>query len=216
MTIRVVVADDHPVYRQGLSVVLAGQPGIELVGVAADGQEALALVEDTATDVVLLDLHMPTTGGIETTVLLARRHPEVAVLILTMDEDDERVLAAVRAGARGYLVKGATGEHIAGAIRAVAAGQAVFGAAVTARILGRMGAGSARGATGRPFPELTDREFEVLDQMAAGRSNSDIAERLFLSEKTVRNLVSMVFTKLHVPNRAQAIVRGREAGLGRH
>jgi DNA-binding NarL/FixJ family response regulator len=214
--IRVVLADDHPVYRQGLGVILAGPPDIELVGVAADGTEALGLIDERAADVALLDLHMPGMGGIEATRLLAQQHPEVAVLVLTMYEDDESVLAAVRAGARGYLVKGASGERIIAAIRAVAAGEVVFGAAVSRHILGHVGGGKARATiTRRPFPALSGREFEVLNLMAAGRSNAEIAKALYLSDKTIRNHVSAIFTKIDVSTRSAAIVRAREAGLGR-
>ena len=213
---RVVLADDHPVYRQGLSVILAGPEDIELVGVASNGHEALAMVKDLSADVALLDLHMPTMGGIEATRLLAERHPHVAVLVLTMYEDDESVLAAIRAGAQGYLVKGASGERIIAAIRAVAAGEVVLGAAVSRHVLGRVSGAAAKvTATYRPFPGLTDREFEVLNLMAAGRSNPDIAKSLYLSDKTIRNHVTSIFTKIHVSNRSEAIVKAREAGLGR-
>ncbi len=214
---RVVLADDHPVYRQGLTVILSGLPDIELVGVASNGVEALALVEDLVADVALLDLHMPAMGGIEATRLLTQRYPQVAVLVLTMYEDDESVLAAIRAGAQGYLVKGASGERIVAAIRAVAAGEIVFGAAVGRHILGNVTAAATRTAAtpSRPFPTLTGREFEVLNLIAAGRSNPDIARSLYLSEKTIRNHVSSIFTKIDVANRSEAIVRAREAGLGR-
>jgi DNA-binding NarL/FixJ family response regulator len=214
---RVVLADDHPVYRQGLTVILSGLPDIELVGVASDGVEALALVEGLVVDVALLDLHMPTMGGIEATRLLTERHPRVAVLVLTMYEDDESVLAAIRAGAQGYLVKGASGERIVAAIRAVAAGEMVFGAAAGRYILGSVAGRAAGTATNppRPFPTLTGREFEVLNLIAAGRSNPDIARSLYLSEKTIRNHVSSIFTKIDAVTRSEAIVRAREAGLGR-
>jgi len=214
---RVVLADDHPVYRHGLTVILSALPDIELIGVASNGVEALALVEDLDADVALLDLHMPTMGGIEATRLLTERHPQVAVLVLTMYEDDESVLAAIRAGAQGYLVKGASGERIVAAIRAVAAGEVVCGAAAGRHILGSVAGGATRTASTplRPFPTLTVREFEVLNLIAAGRSNPDIARSLYLSEKTIRNHVSSIFTKIDVVNRSEAIVRAREAGLGR-
>jgi DNA-binding NarL/FixJ family response regulator len=214
---RVVLADDHPVYRQGLTVFLSGLPDIELVGVASNGVEALAQVEDLDADVALLDLHMPTMGGIEATRLLTDRHPQVAVLVLTMYEDDESVLAAIRAGAQGYLVKGASGERIVAAIRAVAAGEVVFGAAAGRHILGSVAGGTTGTATTppRPFPRLTGREFDVLNLIAAGRSNPDIARSLYLSEKTIRNHVSSIFAKIDVVSRSEAIVKAREAGLGR-
>jgi DNA-binding NarL/FixJ family response regulator len=214
---RVVLADDHPVYRQGLTVILSGLPDLELVGVASDGVEAVALIEELVPDVALLDLHMPAMGGIAATRLLTERYPQVAVLVLTMYEDDESVLAAVRAGAKGYLVKGASGERIVAAIRAVAAGEIVFGAAVGRHVLGSVAGGATRSATvlPRPFPTLSGREIEVLDLIAAGRSNPDIAASLYLSEKTIRNHVSSIFAKIDVPNRSAAIVKAREAGLGR-
>jgi DNA-binding NarL/FixJ family response regulator len=213
VTVRVLLADDHPVYRKGLAGVLAEADDIEIVGEAADGGDVLARVVALQPDVVLMDLHMPTVNGVEATRRLAVEVPGVAVLVLTMFDDDESVHAAMRAGARGYLVKGAAGERIVGAVRAVAAGEAVFGADVAARVLGAL-AEDRRAARAGPFPALTDREREILDLIAAGRSNTDIARRLVLSEKTVRNVVSNIFVKLQVADRAQAIVRAREAGLG--
>jgi len=214
VTLRILVADDHPVYRAGLAGVLAEEGDMEVVGEAADGEQALAMALELRPDVVLMDLHMPGVGGVEATSRLAEEAPAVRVLVLTMYDNDESVLAAMRAGARGYLVKGAAGELIAGAVRAVAAGEAVFGSDVAARVLGVL-AEDRRGArAGLPFPELTDREREILDLIAAGRSNQDIARRLVLSDKTVRNHVSNIFSKLQVRDRAEAIVRAREAGLG--
>ena len=210
MTIRVVIADDHPVYRSGLAGVLTDAEDIEVVGAAADGAAALELADDLEPDVVLMDLHMPGITGVEATRRLAGR---TSVLVLTMFDDDESVLAAMRAGARGYLVKGAAGDRIVGAVRAVAAGEAVFGADVAARVLGAF-ADDRHGGTVRPFPTLTDREREILGMIGAGWSNTDIARRLVLSDKTVRNHVSNIFAKLQVADRAQAIVRAREAGLG--
>ncbi|WP_214107521.1 response regulator [Acrocarpospora catenulata] len=209
--IRVLVADDHPVYRRGLVGVLAEEGDVEVVGEAADGDAALRLAAELRPDVVLMDLHMPGVNGVEATRRLA---PECRVLVLTMFDDDESVLAATRAGARGYLVKGASGERIMSAVRAVAAGDAVFGADVAGRVLDVLAADRRGARAGRPFPALTDREREVLDLIAAGRSNPEIARRLFLSDKTVRNHVSAIFAKLQVADRAQAIVRAREAGLG--
>jgi DNA-binding NarL/FixJ family response regulator len=214
VTVRVLVADDHPVYRKGLAGVLAEADDIEIVGEAADGADALARAVELRPDVVLMDLHMPTVNGVEATHRLAVEAPEVSVLVLTMFDDDESVLAAMRAGARGYLVKGAAGERILGAVRAVAAGEAVFGADVAGRVLGVLSEDRRSGRAGGPFPALTDREREILDLIAAGRSNTEIARRLVLSDKTVRNHVSNIFVKLHVADRAQAIVRAREAGLG--
>ncbi|GIH26892.1 DNA-binding response regulator [Acrocarpospora phusangensis] len=209
--IRVLVADDHPLYRRGLVGVLTEEDGVEVVGEAADGDAALLLAAELRPDVVLMDLHMPGVNGVEATRRLA---PDCRVLVLTMFDDDESVLAATRAGARGYLVKGASGERIVSAVRAVAAGDAVFGADVAGRVLGVLAADRRGARAGRPFPALTDREREVLDLIATGRSNGEIARRLHLSDKTIRNHVSAIFAKLQVADRSQAIVRAREAGLG--
>jgi DNA-binding NarL/FixJ family response regulator len=214
MTVRVLLADDHPVYRKGLAGVLAEADDIEIVAEAVDGADVLARAIELRPDVVLMDLHMPAMNGVEATRRLAVEAPGVSVLVLTMFDDDESVHAAMRAGARGYLVKGAAGERILGAVRAVAAGEAVFGADVAARVLGALGEDRRGGRTAGPFPGLTDRERQILDLIAAGRSNTEIARRLVLSDKTVRNVVSNIFMKLQVADRAQAIVRAREAGLG--
>ncbi|HET6988434.1 MAG TPA: response regulator transcription factor [Kribbella sp.] len=213
--IRVVLADDHPVYRQGLATVVSDAADIDLVGVAADGGEAVALAVEHTPDVALLDLHMPGISGIDATRRLAVEAPQVAVLVLTMLEDDESVLAAMAAGARGYLVKGATGDRILAAIRAVAGGEAVFGPTVADHILDLVGTDRRAGRHGRTFSALTEREEEVLALIAAGRSNREIAQVLVVADKTVRNHVSSIFTKLQVADRAQAIVKAREAGLGR-
>ena len=213
--IRVVLADDHPVYRQGLAAVVSDADDVDLVGVAADGGEAVALAVEHTPDVALLDVHMPGISGIDATRRLAVEAPQVAVLVLTMLEDDESVLAAMAAGARGYLVKGATGDRILAAIRAVAAGEAVFGPSVAGHILDLVGTDRRASRHGRTFAALTEREEEVLALIAAGRSNREIAQVLVVADKTVRNHVSSIFTKLQVADRAQAIVKAREAGLGR-
>ena len=211
--IRVVVADDHPVFRRGLIGVLTEGPDVEVVGEAADGEEVVVVCAEAAPDVVLMDLHMTGTGGVEATRRLTEQQPDVAVLVLSMLDDDESVHAALQAGARGYLVKGADGEHILGAVRAVAAGEAVFGTAVAGRVLDLLTARRRSARTG-PFPMLTDREEEVLVLIANGASNRDIARQLVLSDKTVRNHITNIFAKLGVADRAQAIVRARDAGLG--
>ncbi|MGZ0152754.1 response regulator [Kribbella sp. WER1] len=208
--IRVVVADDHPVVRAGLAALLTSLPGIEVVGVAATGREAIREVVTTRPDVAVLDLQMPDLDGFAATRELARSAPDVAVLVLTMFEDDDSVFAAMRAGARGYLVKGAEQEEIARAIRAVAAGEAIFGPGVARRVLTFF----AAPPSADPFPELTTREREILDLLAAGLSNPAIATRLDLAPKTVANNVSTIFTKLGTADRAAAIIQARNAGLG--
>jgi DNA-binding NarL/FixJ family response regulator len=211
--IRVLVADDHPVFRRGLVGVLEESDDIEVVGEAADGEQAIVLVTQDPPDVVLMDLNMAGTGGVEATRGILAGAPEVAVLVLTMYDDRDSVTAALRAGARGYLVKGSSGERIVDAVRAVASGEAVFGSGVAAEVLGRL-AEPPRGARSGPFPTLTQRELAILELIAGGNSNSDIARALVVSDKTVRNYVSSIFAKLGVPDRAQAIVRARQAGLG--
>jgi DNA-binding NarL/FixJ family response regulator len=211
--LRIVVADDHPVYRDGLALLLGSVAGLEVVGTAADGAEAVAVVREQLPDVVVMDVQMPVLDGIEATRRIAAEVPSVGVVVLTMSEDDGTVFAAVRAGARGYLLEGADQEEVVRAITTVASGGAVFGAALARRIAEFFTAGPA--GPGTAFPQLTAREREVLELVAAGRSNTQIAAALYLSPKTVRNVVSNVLTKLQVTDRAQAIVRAREAGLGR-
>lgn len=211
MTIRVVVADDHPIVRAGLTALLGSIPDLEVAGVAVNGREAIREVLLTKPDVALLDLNMPEVDGIAATRELARVAPRVAVLVLTMHEDDEAVFAAMRAGARGYLVKGVEQDDIARAIRSVAAGEAIFGPGVAQRVLASLQAPPAAGAA---FPELTAREHEILDLLAAGLNNAVIANRIGVAPKTVANNVSSIFAKLQVADRAQAIVRARDAGLG--
>lgn len=210
--VRVVLADDHPVVRAGLEALLSSLPGIEVVAVAATGRDAVREVVTSKPDVAVLDLQMPDLDGFAATREIGRVAPEVAVLVLTMHEDDDSVFAAMRAGARGYLVKGAEQDEIARAIRSVAAGEAIFGPGVAQRVLGFF---SAPAPAAPPFPELTAREREILDLLAAGLSNAAIGQRLNVAQKTVANNVSSIFTKLQVADRAQAIVRARDAGLGR-
>ncbi len=212
MTVRVVLADDHPVVRAGLAALLSSLPEVEVVGVAGNGREAVREVVTTKPDVAVLDLQMPELDGFAATRELGRVAPDVAVLVLTMHEDDDSVFAAMRAGARGYLVKGAEQEEIERAIRGVAAGEAIFGPGVAQRVLGFF---SAPPASTEPFPELSTREREILDLLAAGLPNATIASRLDVAPKTVANNVSAIFVKLQVADRAQAIVRARDAGLGR-
>ena len=211
MSVRVVLADDHPMYRFGLRAVLDASPEVVVVGEAADGAELLALVARHAPDVVLTDLSMPTLSGTAAIDELTRRRPGVGVLVLTMHEDDVSLFAALRAGARGYLLKGADRDEIVRAVLAVAGGDAVYGGAVARRVVDSL-TGVARTHV---LPELTGREREVLELLAAGLPTGQIARRLALSDKTVRNHVSAVLTKLQVPDRAAAVARAREAGLGR-
>ena len=210
--IRVVLADDHPVVRAGLAALLGSLHGIEVVGVASDGREAVREVVLQRPNVAVLDLQMPGQDGFAATREITRVAPEVAVLVLTMFDDDDSVFAAMRAGARGYVVKGAEQEEIGRAIRAVASGEAIFGPGIAQRVLRFFAAPPPAAAD--PFPELTAREREILDLLAAAMPNSMIATRLGLSPKTVANHLSSIFTKLQVADRAQAILRARDAGLG--
>jgi DNA-binding NarL/FixJ family response regulator len=210
--IRVVVADDHPIVRDGLRALIEAAPGIELLGEATNGDEAVEMARQHRPDVVLMDLAMPGRNGIEATREIAAHGWAGAVLILTMFADDESIFAAMRAGARGYLLKDADHDEMRRAIEGVGNGEAIFGAGVAQRMVGFFARARELGV--QPFPELTDREREVLDELARGSSNSTIASRLGISLKTVRNHVSTILSKLMVVDRAQAIVRAREAGFG--
>jgi DNA-binding NarL/FixJ family response regulator len=212
MTVRVLIADDHPAFRAGLRLMLTASSDVEVVGEAQDGSEAVDRVSELQPDVVLMDLRMPGLDGIEATRRALRLDPGLGVVVLTMFEDDDSVFAAMRAGARGYLLKGAEQDEILRAILAIAAGEAIFGPSVARRVMDHFasGEGSERAA----FPGLTEREREVLDLIAAGRGNAAIAHELVLSLKTVRNHVSNIFGKLQVADRAAAIVMARDAGFG--
>jgi len=209
--IAVAVVDDHPVFRLGLVALLGTLDGIEVVAQASSVAEALEVIT-ADVDVVLMDLELGDGSGIEATRLLLGRFPELRVLVVTMHEDEDSLVASVRAGARGYLVKGADPSGVERAIRAVADGEVIVGAAVAAKAIGAMAASRTLAPT--VFPELTDREREVLDLMARGHDNATIARRLVLSPKTVRNHVSNVLGKLGAADRSTAIVQAREAGLG--
>ncbi len=213
MSVRVLVVDDHPLYREGLVTAMSAMPDVEVVGEAADGEAAVSQAEGLGPDVVVMDLHMPRGNGIDATRRIVAERPGTAVLVLTMLEGDDSVFAAMRAGARGYLLKGAGRAEIARALSAVAHGEVVFSSGIAARVLQFFSAGSGRDAA-TPFPELTDREREVLDLVARGLTNSAIAARLVISEKTARNHVSNVFGKLQVADRAEAVARARDVGLG--
>jgi DNA-binding NarL/FixJ family response regulator len=211
--VRVLVAEDHPVYRDGLRTLLSTAPAIELVGEATDGDVAVSMADELRPDVVLMDLQLPGRNGIEATRAILSRQPRTAVLVLTMFEDDDSVFNAMRAGARGYLLKDAGGADLLHAIDTVGHGGAIFGPGIARRLVAFFAAGSVDRRP-EPFPELTERERQVLDRMARGEGNAAIAARLGISLKTVRNYASMIFDKMMVATRAEAIVRAREAGLG--
>jgi len=212
--VRVVLADDHPMFRYGLRTVLDDAPEVEVVGEAASGRELLDVVAETQPDVVLTDLGMPDLDGAAATHELLARHPAIAVLVLTMHDEDESVFSALRAGALGYLLKGTDGPALVRAVLAVAQGDAVYGAAVAQRIVAFYSGAHQRYAA-QAFPNLTRRERDVLDLLATGARNHEIARRLGLSEKTVRNHVSALLLKLQAPDRTAAAGRARDAGLGR-
>ena len=213
-SISVLIADDHPVYRDGLASLLEPMPGIEVVGRAADGVEAVEQALATRPDVVIMDLQMPRLNGIDATRRLLAELPDTGVLVITMGEDESTVFTAMTAGARGYLQKGADADEVVQAIRTVHGGGVVFGASLAHRIARVFAGGPV--STPAAFPELSEREREILDLVAAGQSNGDIAGRLYLSPKTVRNNVSAILTKLRARDRSAMIIQAREAGLGRN
>ena len=210
--IRILVADDHDGFRAGLTALLATQPGLVVVGDAATGEDAVRQSGTLQPDVVLMDLNMPGLDGIAATRRIVEATPHVAVLVLTMADNDMAVFDALRSGARGYLLKGAGRVELVRAIRAVASGEAIFGPDVARRLM-TFFAATPR-SVAEAFPELSDREREILELVARGLSNQEIVDRLVISPKTVRNHVSNIFGKLQVRDRAQAVVRAREAGLG--
>lgn len=213
MTIRVLVVDDQAIVRDGLVTVLSLVPDLQVTGAAADGAEAIAAVDRDVPDVVLMDLRMPGTDGPTATARIVADHPQVAVLVLTTYADDESIVTALRAGARGYLTKDAGRTEIATAIRAVASGQSTFDATVGARLVAQLaGRGATASARAVPalrerFPDLTPREADVLEHIAAGRTNPQIAAELFLTVPTVKSYVNQVFAKLGVATRAEAVAR---------
>ena len=211
--IRVLIADDHQLFRDGLKALLLSAHDTEVVGEAATGQEAIHLAAETQPDVILMDLQMPDMDGIQATRQIVEARPHINVLMVTMFEDDQSVFAAMRAGARGYVLKGAKHDEMLRAIRAAASGEAIFSPSIAARMMSFFAA-SRRTIPDEAFSDLTDREREILSLMAHGDSNAEIARALTISVKTVRNHVSNIFNKLQVADRAQAVIRAREAGLG--
>ena len=211
---RVLIADDHPVFLAGLRALIDSTPGVEVIGEAATGDEAVTAATERQPDVVVMDIQMPGLNGIDATRQIVARSPHVGVLILTMFDDDDSVFSAMRAGARGYVLKGAPPSEILKVLRAVAGGEAHFGPEIARRLMSFFSEPSPA-STQDIFPELSAREVEILDLIAQGHSNAKIAARLYLSPKTVGNHISHIFTKLQVADRAHAIIRAREAGLGR-
>ena len=210
--IRVLVADDHPMVREGLRALIEQLPDLELVGEVATGSEAVRATVTERPDVVIMDLAMPELDGFEATREIARVAPETAVLVLTMTEDDRTLGRAIRAGAKGYLLKGATKEQIVRAVTAVAAGEVIFAPSVAGAVLAML---TNRDQRENPFPQLSPRELEVLDLLAGGLSNPGIAAELHLSSKTISNVMSSIFTKLEVSGRTEAVILARDEGLGR-
>jgi DNA-binding NarL/FixJ family response regulator len=211
--IRILIADDHPLFRKGIRETLELRPDIEVVGEATNGEEAVELAENLQPDVILMDITMPGIPGIEATRRIVRTSPHIAILMVTMAEDDNSVFAAMQAGARGYLLKGAGQEDLLRAVEAVAKGEAIFSPAVAQRLMTFFANGQHTRRTD-VFPELTAREVEILTLIAKGLNNTEIANQLVLQPKTVRNHISNIFAKLQVADRAQAIIRARDAGLG--
>lgn len=210
--LRVLIADDHPLFRNGLRTLLGAAPDVEVVGEAATGDDVVRLAATLQPDVVLMDIKMPALNGIDATRQLARETPQVRILVITMFEDDASVFSAMRAGARGYLLKDAEGEDILRAVRAVGLGEAIFSPAIATRVLAFFAA-PRRAAPKEVFPMLTEREREILGQLVGRRTNAEIAGGLGLTTKTVSNYVSNILGKLQVADRAEAVLRAREAGV---
>lgn len=218
MPIKVLIADDHVFYREGVRALLSNVPEVEVVGEANNGEEAIAQANDLQPNVILMDLKMPGMNGIDATRKLNETQPNIGVLVITMFDDDDSVFAAMRAGARGYLLKDADKDEVVRAIVAVERGEAIFSPAIAKRMMQYFSAPSAlsnKKSQPDEFAELTEREYEILDLIAQGHNNLVISNKLSLSIKTVQNYVSSILTKLQVADRSQAIVRAREAGLGK-
>ena len=217
MPIQVLIADDHVFYREGVRALLSNAPEIAVIGEASNGDEVIVQASTLQPQVILMDLKMPGTNGIDATRRIHETHPNIGVLVITMFDDDDSVFAAMRAGARGYLLKDADKDELVRAIVAVERGEAIFSPAIAQRMMQYFSAPSASSKKNQPdeFAELTDRELEILELIAQGHNNLVIANKLSLSIKTVQNYVSSILNKLQVADRAQAIVRAREAGLGK-
>ena len=213
-TIRVLIADDHLFYREGVRALLSSAPEIAIVGEAGSGEEVVARAAELKPEVILMDLKMPGLNGIEATRRILANQPGVGVLVVTMFDDDDSVFAVMRAGARGYLLKDADRAELLRAISAVQRGEAIFSPAIAQRMMGYFAGRLRVAGASEPFPDLTEREREILELIAKGHNNAAIAGQLSLSVKTVQNYVSSILRKLQVADRAEAIVRARQAGLG--
>lgn len=211
-TIRVLIADDHTLFREGLAALLKSIPGLDVVATVENGSRAIELAAQLQPDVILMDLQMPGINGIEATRQIVAASSHIGVIVVTMFEDDDSVFSAMRAGARGYILKGADQNDILRAIQAVARGEALFGPSIAARLMDYFNPSSQ--TPPQAFPELTGREHEILELIAQGANNAEIAARLNISQKTVRNHVSNIFNKLQVTDRVQAALRARQAGMG--
>lgn len=211
---RILIADDHVLFRDGLRSLIRSLSDVEVVGEASNGEQAIAQAAALQPDVILMDIQMPGMNGIEATRQILHTSPHIGIIVVTMFEDNDSVFAAMRAGARGYILKGADQAEMLRAIRAIANGEALFSAAIARRMISYFARPSPALAA-QIFPELTDREREILNFIAQGLNNTEISERLVVAPKTVRNHISNIFNKLQVADRAQAIIRAREAGLGK-
>lgn len=211
--IRILVADDHPLFREGVRALLSSIPDVDIIAEAATGDEAIQFANKWLPDVILMDIQMPGVNGLEATRQILGENPHIGIIILTMFDDDDSVFTAMRAGARGYILKGADQDDMVRTIEAVARGEALFGSSIATRIMDYFN--QPLPTVSNAFPELTPREREVLEFIAQGMNNHEIATRLVLSLKTVRNHVSNILNKLQVSDRVQAVLRAREAGMGR-
>lgn len=208
--IKILIADDHPVFRFGLKALIATEPDLEVVGEAATGKDAVVLANKLTPNLILMDINMPNLNGIEATQQIVQTRPDIGILILSM-LDDETVFSAMRAGARGYLLKGSEGDATIQAIRVVAEGGTIFSPGIAERVMTYFSRGKRKAD---PFPELTNREREILDLIARGLTNQAIADQLVISPKTVRNQVSEIYSKLQVASRGEVVVKAKDAGFG--